>query len=66
MALGWLGGAEVESLGISLRFADPEQQAVEIEGNDPDDESYHFKGVRRREQLFNRLIAMGPQRWEVL
>lgn len=66
MALGWIGGADVESLGLSIRFVDPEQQVVEIEGNQPDDKSYHFTGVRRREQLFNRLLSIGSQRWEQL
>lgn len=66
MALGWIGGADVESLGLSIRFADSLQQEVEKQGDQPDDETYHFTSVRRREALFNRLIAIGSQRWEIL
>lgn len=53
LALGLLGGADVDSLGLTIRFAG-------------DDEEYHFQSLERREQLFNRLIALGPQRWEIL
>lgn len=53
LALGLLGGAEVDSLGLTIRFAG-------------DEDEYHFQSLERREQLFNRLIALGPQRWEIL
>lgn len=69
-----MSGAEIASLGLSLRFA---KTATDIALEDMSeeeqllaaqraDETLVFKGVEAREELFNRLIAMGNQRWEML
>jgi hypothetical protein len=66
MALGWASGADVEGLGLTLRFKDSAQQLVEANGGESvDGETMHFKRVGRREQLFVRLVSMGRQRWAV-
>ena len=67
IALGWASGAEVEGLGLELRFKDTAQQMAEAAGADKvDGERMKFTRVGRREQLFVRLVSMGRQRWEVL
>ena len=66
IALGWVSGADVEGLGLTLRFKPVTQQTVEGQGREVEGETLHFKRVERREQLFARLISMGCQRWEVL
>jgi hypothetical protein len=67
MALGWASGADVEGLGLTIRFKDSAQQLVEANGGESvDGETLHFKRVGRREQLFVRLVSMGRQRWETL
>lgn len=67
IALGWASGAEVEGLGLELRFKDTAQQMAEAAGGDKvDGERMKFTRVGRREQLFVRLVSMGRQRWEVL
>lgn len=74
LALAMMSGAEIESLGLTLRFA---KTADDISMKDMTEEeqlayaqraeeSLNFRGVEAREQLFNRLIAMGHQRWEML
>jgi hypothetical protein len=68
LALGWVSGADVEGLGLTIRFKTVQQQLAEVAGTEEriDGETMHFTRVQRREQLFVRLIAMGRQRWEVL
>jgi hypothetical protein len=67
MALGWASGADVEGLGLTLRFKDSVQQLIEAnDGEKVDGESLNFTRVGRREQLFVRLVSMGRQRWETL
>lgn len=77
MAFGWLGGADVDSLGLSVRFALPGGDPVLISPKPPSGEktaveeeaeknTFHFERVERRDPLFNRLIAIGPQRWDLL
>jgi len=67
MALGWVSGADVEGLGLTIRFKDVTQQLAESMGADSvEGKTLHFTRVGRREQLFVRLISMGRQRWEVL
>ncbi|WVQ88729.1 hypothetical protein IAS59_002466 [Cryptococcus gattii] len=70
MALGWASGADVEGLGLTIRFKTGVQQAKEFAaGHDApkdDGETMHFRRVGRREGLFTRLISIGRQRWEVL
>jgi hypothetical protein len=69
IALGWASGADVEGLGLTLRFKSVEQQLAEANGavvTRDDGRTMHFKQVGRREELFVRLISMGRQRWEVL
>ncbi|GMK59490.1 hypothetical protein CspeluHIS016_0800960 [Cutaneotrichosporon spelunceum] len=74
LALAAICGAEVASLGLSLRFA---RTADDVNLSDMSDdeqlraaqaakETLEFKSVEGREALFNRLIAMGSQRWEML
>lgn len=63
LALGWASGADVEGLGLTLRFKTVEQQ---IAGDRVEGTTMHFTRVGRREQLFVRLVSMGRQRWEVL
>ncbi len=63
LALGWASGADVEGLGLTIRFKTVEQQ---IAGDKVDGTTMHFTRVGRREQLFVRLVSMGRQRWEVL
>ncbi|WWD17538.1 hypothetical protein CI109_101979 [Kwoniella shandongensis] len=67
MALGWASGAEVEGLGLTIRFKTGSQQLNEhLGGPKEDGTTLHFTRVGRREQLFVRLISMGRQRWETL
>jgi hypothetical protein len=74
LALAAMSGAEIASLGLSLRFA---KTADDISLTDMSEEeqllaaqrakeTLVFKGVEAREALFNRLVAMGSQRWEML
>ncbi|CAD6577000.1 MAG: hypothetical protein TREMPRED_001836 [Tremellales sp. Tagirdzhanova-0007] len=63
LALGWASGAEVEGLGLTIRFKTVEQQHA---GEREEGTTMHFTQVGRREQLFVRLVSMGRQRWEVL
>ncbi|ORX36894.1 hypothetical protein BD324DRAFT_627598 [Kockovaella imperatae] len=67
IALGWASGADVEGLGLTLRFKDVQQQIIEAQGGEKaEGKTLHFTRVGRREQLFVRLISMGRQRWETL
>lgn len=67
LALGWVSGADVEGLGLTIRFKDVTQQMAEAVGSEKiEGITMHFTRVQRREQLFVRLISMGRQRWEVL
>ena len=67
IALGWASGADVEGLGLTIRFKDVQQQLAEANGAEKvEGTTLHFTRVGRREQLFVRLISMGRQRWEVL
>ncbi|KIR55879.1 hypothetical protein I315_01761 [Cryptococcus gattii Ru294] len=70
MALGWASGADVEGLGLTIRFKTGVQQAKEFaagpDAPKDDGETMHFRRVGRREGLFTRLISIGRQRWEVL
>ncbi|OCF31032.1 hypothetical protein I316_07303 [Kwoniella heveanensis BCC8398] len=67
MALGWASGAEVEGLGLTVRFKPVAQQILEAQGGKKSEgKTLHFTRVGRREQLFVRLVSMGVQRWEVL
>lgn len=70
MALGWASGADVEGLGLTIRFKSGVQQAKEFaagpDAPKDDGETMHFRRVGRREGLFTRLISIGRQRWEVL
>ena len=63
MALGWVSGAEVEGLGLTIRFKTAQEQ---MGGDKFEGETMHFARVGRREQLFVRLVSMGRQRWELL
>jgi hypothetical protein len=69
MALGWASGAEVEGLGLTVRFKTVQQQMAEANGaivTRDEGETLDFNRVGRREELFVRLVSMGRQRWEVL
>lgn len=74
LALAVMSGAEIASLGLSLRFA---KTAMDVSLQDMTEEeqlmaaqraneTLEFKGVEAREELFNRLVAIGNQRWEML
>lgn len=74
LALAMMSGAEIESLGLALRFAKTADDVSMKDMSEEEqlahaqraEESLVFRGVEAREQLFNRLIAMGHQRWEML
>lgn len=80
MAFGWLGGASVDSLGLDVRFiknaaalaldtvdTKPGVDAKIVTDTSADnDETIELRSVERRDALFNRLIALGDQRWELL
>ncbi|WWC89593.1 uncharacterized protein L201_004518 [Kwoniella dendrophila CBS 6074] len=67
MALGWASGAEIEGLGLTIRFKARTQQIAEHVGSEKDEgTTIHLSRVGRREELFVRLVSMGVQRWEVL
>lgn len=68
LGLAWVSGADVEGLGLTIRFKSIEQQMREANGEKlkTDGETLHFTRVGRREELFVRLISMGRQRWESL
>jgi hypothetical protein len=65
-------GSEIASLGLTLRFTKTERnldamtEEEKVHPAQSSDESYVFRGVEAREELFNRLIAMGSQRWAML
>lgn len=70
LALGWVSGAEIEGLGLTIRFKTRKQLIIDqnktsAEGR-LDGTTFEFTKVARREQLFVRLVSMGAQRWEVL
>jgi hypothetical protein len=71
-ALGFLSGADVESQTLMVRMKTAQEDAVSELAKHRDDvqpeegDSYTFRTVYRREQLFVRLISMGNQRWESL
>lgn len=58
---GFVGGVAVDSLGLIMRFAGPP-----VPEGQPDPNIVSLQSVERRDPLFNRLIAIGPQRWEQL
>jgi len=67
LALGWASGADIEGLGLELRFKSLEQQVTEAAGGESSEgETVALASVGRREQLFVRLVSMGRQRWESL
>ncbi|CAK9782310.1 hypothetical protein CC85DRAFT_254875 [Cutaneotrichosporon oleaginosum] len=74
LALAAVSGAEIASLGLSLRFAKTADDVSLSEMSEEEQlaaaqrarETLVFKGVKEREALFNRLVAMGNQRWEML
>nr|ODN82538.1 hypothetical protein L203_05347 [Cryptococcus depauperatus CBS 7841] len=70
MALGWASGADIEGLGLTVRFKSGEQQARDLAAGPgvkkEDGDTLHFKRVARREGLFARLVSMGRQRWATL
>lgn len=70
IALGWASGAEVEGLGLTIRFKPVAQQIEDLKKTDASEKdqgtTMEFTRVGRREQLFVRLISMGAQRWEML
>ncbi|KAJ9095207.1 hypothetical protein QFC19_007662 [Naganishia cerealis] len=70
--LGWASGADIESQTLLIRLKNEFEKQVgeiakDVKGMQVQDgEIYELNQVVRREQLFNRLIAMGNQRWESL
>lgn len=70
--LGWASGADIESQTLIIRIKDDFERQVSEIAKDvkgmaaQDGDVYELNQVVRREQLFNRLIAMGNQRWESL
>lgn len=70
IALGWASGADVEGLGLTVRFKPVAMQVADLDktrAEEKDDgTTMHFTRVGRREQLFVRMISMGAQRWEML
>ncbi|KAJ5583056.1 hypothetical protein N7535_001676 [Penicillium sp. DV-2018c] len=57
--LGWKGKLIVELTAGSKEAAD----GLVVRGDEPE-QFYHLTGMRSRNQLFNRLIAMDAQFWE--
>lgn len=57
--LGWKAKMIVELAAGSKEAAD----GLVISGKEPE-QSYHVTGMRARNQLFNRLVAIGSQFWE--
>lgn len=73
MTVGMFGGAAVDSLGLGIRMALPgDHESMEKETEKTaafikkKGDLFHFERVRRRDKLFNRLLALGSQRWELL
>lgn len=70
--LGWASGADIESQTLIIRIKDDFERQVSEIAKDvkgmaaQDGDVYELNQVVRREQLFNRLISMGNQRWESL
>jgi hypothetical protein len=70
--LGWASGADIESQTLIVRLKNEFEKQVSEIAEDvkgmqvQDGDIYELNQVVRREQLFNRLIAMGNQRWESL
>ncbi|KAJ9095999.1 hypothetical protein QFC21_005362 [Naganishia friedmannii] len=70
--LGWASGADIESQTLIVRLKNEFEKQVSEIAEDvkgmqvQDGDIYELNQVVRREQLFNRLISMGNQRWESL
>lgn len=72
--LGWASGADIDSQTLYVRMktaAERINSKNAKEGNvkgleAQEGDIYEFQAVQRREQLFDRLISMGNQRWETL
>jgi hypothetical protein len=58
---GFVGGVSIDSLGLIMRFVGPPVAEGEV-----DPSIVELTSVERRDPLFNRLVAIGPQRWEIL
>lgn len=79
-ALSWAAATKIEGTGLVLRFKQgeviafgekPESNIIAGAGAEGGEEGgeegkWRFTDVGRRDQLFNRLIAMGDQKWETL
>ncbi|KAF9894152.1 hypothetical protein FE257_009125 [Aspergillus nanangensis] len=57
--LGWKQKLILEMTGGVKHSVD----GLSIQGKDPD-QSFHLMSMKERDQLFNRLVAMGAQFWE--
>lgn len=67
LALGWVSSADVEGLGMTIRFKSMDRQFAEMNGAEKTEgQTMHFTRIGRREHLFVRLVSMGRQRWEML
>jgi hypothetical protein len=62
-ALQGVGGAGLEIIVNRRRTSDAKLNAVDEAGEEV---AYAFGGIARRDELFDRLIAIGDQRWECL
>lgn len=58
---GFVGGVSIDSLGLIMRIAGPP-----VPEGEEDPHIVAMTSVERRDPLFNRLVAIGPQRWEIL
>lgn len=59
-----LGTTEAGGTGMEIRLV--RRDGALATGFLPDVETVRFKGLVRRNELFDRLVAMGDQRWEML
>lgn len=69
MVAGWIGGAHIGSLGLTVRFVNRADHGIDWHdkvADEQDGDLYHFEKVDRRDALFNRLVALGSQRWEMM
>lgn len=71
--LGWAAATNLEGMGLELRFKEHSERAVDGlgKGEVPHEETHEgvcweFSHVARRDELFDRLVSVGEQKWESL
>jgi hypothetical protein len=56
----------IKAAEMAANWGTDEELLGSVEIDDGRDNTYRFTALPERDELFNRLIAIGPQRWENL